>query len=323
MKVVAGLSLGFCLAFMAGPGLCDQQFNSSAFAAPKPTQSVPQVPGGGASLSVDAFSNTQDYMKYEPYNAFPKELDLWNLEGKKLVRSEVVVSPDRQRFAYSEVIFMPSSRQTISKVYLVNVPPLPAPRVPRLPSEQATNPDPPIPASTYYDRFDPTKHFKDRKMLSAVGFSKVVPFGFQTLTVVDWSSNGQRLLFKQRTGVLHLGLRVSDIWVADQNKGNSTIYPAIHRVIKNYWKVHGNLPHIDELAWDIQPLGWEANSDRNILIKAWAYDKDDKKFLGLWRYDLEAGRTMLLSEQDESVSVAANGWTATPIPLPEPSAKSK
>lgn len=255
-------------------------------------------------------------MRYEPYNTFPRELDLWNLEGKKQILSDVVVSPDRRYFAYSEVIFMPRDRQTLARLYLVPVPSLPPPKTPRLPSEEATEKEPDIPPpSVYYDRFDPTKHLKDRKILTSLGYNRIIPYGFQTLTVVDWSANSKKLLYKQKTGILHLGLRTSDIWVYDMDKGVATIYPAVHRVIKHYWQQR-NLPHIHELAWDIQPLGWEPDSDQSILLKAWAYDKEEKKFLGLWRYDVDAGRTRLVSLEDAPVPVAANGWLVTPVPVP-------
>lgn len=282
---------------------------------PQPeSRPVVQTPGGGADLSVDTFANTPDRMQYEPYNTFPRELDLWNLEGKKIIRSDVVVAPSRKHFAYSEVVFIPPARQTISKLYLVSVKDLPPSPTPRLPSEEATNPPQPIPESVYYERYDPTRHFQDRITLTSVGYSKVIPYAFNTLTVVDWSVSGEKLLYKQKSGVLHLGLKISDIWVADVNRGVATIYPAIHRVIKHYWKSLGNLPHMDELAWDIQPLGWEPGSDRNILLKAWAYDKEEKKYLGLWRYDLEADRTELLTLSDDAPIVAANGWIPKPIP---------
>lgn len=276
------------------------------------TQPLQQNPGGGSPHSTDSLTNTQDYMRYKPYNTYPRELDLWNLEGLRTIRSDAVISPDRRFFAYSEVIFMPQVRQTLSKIYLVPVPALPPPRTPRLPSEEATNSEPPTPPSVYIARFDPSHHFQGRKALAAVGYAKVIPYAFQTLTPVDWSNSSKRLLFKQRSGVLHIGLKVSDIFVYDQSKGTTTIYHEIHRVIQNYWKTRGGIPDLSELAWDIQPLGWEPNSDNLILLKAWAYDHEVKKFLGLWQYDIDAERTQLLSLEDESPTIAANGWLATP-----------
>lgn len=279
--------------------------------------SVITSPGGNASLSVDNPANVPDYMTYEPYNVFPREIDLWNLEGKRLIQSPVVVSPDKNSFVYTEVLFVPHNRQTISKLYWVPVPPLPQPPLAHLPSEEATNPPPPpIDYSIYSARFDPVKTTRIRKGIADVGFSSVRPFRFQTLTVVDWSNNGKRLLFKERSGILHLGLRTTNILIYDQDHGSVTIYPEVQRVIKYYWATQANLPHIDQLAWDIQPLGWEPDSDEAVLLKAWAYDQQEKKYLGLWRYNIAEERTQLVSLSDDPPAVAANGWLPKAVPPP-------
>src|SRR5690606_37299553 len=126
---------------------------------------------------------------------------------------------------------------------------------------------------------DPDRTIKIRKSIVAVGYDKVKRHDFKTLTVVDWSASGQRLLIKERNGMLHVGLRTSDILIYDQGQGVVTVYPEIHRIIKHYWSTKANLPHIESLAWDLQPLGWEPDSDNVILLKAWAYDQKEKKFL--------------------------------------------
>lgn len=272
-----------------------------------------QVPGGNAGVSVDTYSNAQDFTRYTPYNSFSRELDLWNLEGKRLIRSDAVLSPDRQFFVYTEVLFMPQVRQTISKLYQVAVPPLPPPRAERLPSEELAEHTPDIDYSLYKNRYKPDYYLKERQVLATAGYGKVIPYAFQTYTIVDWSTSGHRVLFKQRSGVLHLGLKTSDILIFDQAQGTVTIYPEVHRIIKNYWKTQANLPHINEIAWDIQPVGWEPGSDNIVLLKAWAYDKQEKKFLGVWQYDINAERTQLLSLEDQPINVASNGWLAEPV----------
>lgn len=273
------------------------------------TVPVTSYPQSQSPLSIDSTVNTQGYMRFEPYNTYPRELDLWNLEGRRFLRSDAVVAPGKDAFVYSEVLFMPSNRQTMSRLFLVPVKDPPAENLPLLPSEEVLAPAPPPPQASA-DRFDPVKTYKLRQPLVAVGFDRVVPYEFRTLTVVDWSVSGQKMLFKQRSGVLHVGLRTSDILVYDRFRGTITIYPEVSRVIQHYWKNVGNLPHIEDVAWDIQPLGWEVGSDSAVLLKAWAYDKHEKKFLGVWRYDVDAERTELVSLQDMAVPVAANGLLA-------------
>jgi hypothetical protein len=280
------------------------------------TSRVYEAVGNDAPLSVDNPANGADFMRYEPYNQFPRELDLWNLEGKRLIQSPPVVSPDKSAFIYTEILFLPDDRQTIAKLYWVTVPPLPQPPDP-IPSQKARNSSsPPIDYAAYAARFDPRKTTRIRKAVANAGFNKVSRFGFRTLTIIDWSASGQRVLFKERSGFLHLGLRTTNILIYDQTQGTVTIYPEVQRIIKHYWTQKANLPHMDKLAWDIQPLGWEPNSDEVVLLKAWAYDHQEKKFLGLWRYNVSQERTQLVSLNDESPAVAANGWLATPLPPP-------
>jgi hypothetical protein len=281
------------------------------------TSRVYEASSNAAPLSGDSPAIVSDFMRYEPYNQFPRDLDLWNLEGKRLIQSPPVVSPDKSAFIYTEILFLPDDRQTIAKLYWVPVMPLPLSPVESMPSKDAQTPaPPPIDYGAYAARFDPRKTTHIRKAVANVGFNKVSRFSFRTLTITDWSASGKRVLFKERSGILHLGLRTTNILVYDQTQGTVTIYPEVQRIIKHYWSQNANLPHMDQLVWDIQPLGWEPNSDEVVLLKAWAYDLQEKKFLGLWRYNVSEERTQLVSLNDDDPAVAANGWLPSPIPPP-------
>ncbi|WP_373531625.1 hypothetical protein, partial [Vampirovibrio sp.] len=50
------------------------ELNAPSVVLPE-TRPVSELPGNGASLSVDNPANVADYMRYEPYNLFPRELD--------------------------------------------------------------------------------------------------------------------------------------------------------------------------------------------------------------------------------------------------------
>lgn len=288
---------------------------SPSLPIPKETKPVLPLPIREDSRSVDHAATPFDRTKYEPYNTFPRELDLWNLEGRRFIRSPVVVSPDKSAFVYSEVIFAAYNRQTFSRLYFNETEPVPATPLPHLPSEETLAPASTPDYQTYYaKRFEPEQHLKSRQILLEVGYQKVSPFAFRTLTVVDWSADGQRLLIKEKSGVLHVGLRTSDVLIFDQKRGTVTIYPEIRRTIEHYWKTHGDLPHLQEISWELTPLGFEPDSNSAILLKAWAFDTHEKKFLGTWRYDIDAERTELLTLSDQPVDVAANGWLAIAPP---------
>lgn len=259
-------------------------------------------------------NNPNDYAQYQAYNDGYIEHDLWRIEQTKFFRSRCVLSPDKQSMAYTEVVFMPDTRQTFSKLYEVRLASVNGnePALPPLVGSGKAPPNPPRPRSFYENRFDPDQYLKQRQTIAALGHDKTVGYEFRTLTIIDWSFTGNRLLFKQKSGVLHIGLKTTDILVYDRKKGNVTIFPEIQRTLSHYWNNTGTLPALETIAWDIYPLGWVPGSDSLVLFKGWAFDKKNKKFLGVWQYDFDNERAELVSLKDQPVTVAANGTLAKP-----------
>lgn len=300
----------FCKNVMAFLMLCIGLQTECTFAqvAPIPLSGPPASP-----LSPESPANRpQDFAQFSPYNNGFIELDLWRLEEKKFVRSRPVFSPDKQWMAYTEVIYMPDVRETTSKAYVAPLSELP----PR--GTFASSP------SFYENRLDANGSLQQRIVVAGAGFQKANPFGFRTYTVVDWSATGRRLLLKEKNGVSHVGLRASDILIFDREKGQTLRYPEIKRGIEYYWNnpasptstdgfsensnpINPDSLNLDEAVWDIYPLGFEPGSDQFVLLKAWLFEKSKKRFLGIWRLDLDAERPELVSLQDQVVPVAANG----------------
>lgn len=295
------------------------------------------IPAGSQALAPVNEASESAYVRFEPWDV-GRELNLWQYEKRRFYRSDPVLSPDRSLYAYSEVLFMPDNRQTFSKLYLVAVPPLPDPAPPLLPSE---TPPPPEKkkmsklekqlaaerrARTVQDRYNPNKTLQQRQLIQGVGHDRIRDFEFRTLTIIDWSASGNRLLFKQRSGMQHLGLKTSDILVYDRGGGTVTLYPEIQRILERYWNTHNpppadktnatyhlDPPQLDTTAWDIYPLGWAPGSDSLVVFEGWAYYRNDKRYLGLWHYDMDAGRAQLISLEPARPAMAANGWVAVPI----------
>ncbi|MEB3287414.1 MAG: hypothetical protein VKJ04_07915 [Vampirovibrionales bacterium] len=299
----------------------------------------------------DVAMSESSFVRYMPYDA-GKEFDLWRLEAKRFFRSEPVLTPDHSGYAYTEVSYLPHNRQTFSRLFWV----------PYSPSAQSTEAAPLLPgetpetlytrsASGYQDPLNPDKTTQLRQEILGVGNNRPVDFEFRTLTIVDWSANSRRLLFKQRTGVLHVGLKVSDILVYDRSGTTVTIFPELQRVLQHYWMTHSQLPDLDTVAWDIYPMGWAPGSDAKVLFKAWAFNKVNpdvsgqgqslantqaavsnvpisktnmanantsprKVFLGVWEYDIDAQRSRLLGLEDANYALPVNGevpdFIATP-----------
>ena len=263
-----------------------------------------------SSFSTPSWSQTFSELKFEPYPV-GQEIDLWRLEAIKQVRSPVILSPDKSRYAYTEVTFMPDNRQTFSKLYWVPV--INNTAAPEgLPGE---NIQPVLTPEMKIAPYDPSRTLKMRQEILGVGHDKPQAFEFRTLTAIDWSASGNRLLFKQRVGSLHAGLKTSDILLFDQHQGTITIYPELKRIVRYHWLHYSNLPDLDTVAWDIFPLGWQPGSDSEVLFKAWAYDKKNRKFLGIWSYDIDHERSKLITKEDIKITAAQNGWAVDLVKL--------
>jgi hypothetical protein len=285
-------------------------------AVPGPVQDVRQSP-----YSIDNPANqAADHMLFEPYRESdnpPLELNLWGLENRKVFRSIPVLTPDRQWMAYTEAVYFSFTKQVMTALYLVPIPPLPVsaqPAAPGLPAPVT----PPLEPRYYYARFNPDNLLPQRIQIHQTGFDKLVPNDFKTFTIVDWSQGRTRLLFRQRNGVLHYGLRTSDILVYDSQRGTVTIYPELKRVLRNYWQAPERLgAAYAKLTPDIEPIGWAAGSDHLVIFRGNALDKSGKKtFLGVWQYDIDAQRSQLLSTSAEAPlpRIASNGLIARPDP---------
>ncbi|MDX2084180.1 MAG: hypothetical protein SFZ03_02180 [Candidatus Melainabacteria bacterium] len=319
-------------------------------------------------------------VRFSLYNNGRQELDLWNLEARRFIRSPVVVSPRCDAMVYSEVFFTAHNRQTYSRLYWVDIPQGPVPgarsdvysfpvdpyqkRLQQsqqvvLPNARSTekaattkptetiakttidleaepplgrNEAPPLkPDDRVYTTFlDPDLTLQLRQQLSGVGEARSHHSAFNTLTVVDWSASGQRLLFKEKSGALHIGLRTSDILIFDRQRGTVSIYPDVRRAIAyQVERYHPATPTLKPYEFEIQPLGWEANSDSRLLIQAWQLfppRQDDappaKTFLGVWVYDIDQRRLQLFNTHPDTATVVSNGRVpqlSPPPPAPKPS----
>jgi len=265
----------------------------------------------------------------KPYNQGNIEINLFQIETKRLVRSVPVSSPDTSRVAFTEVIYLPNARQTVSKLYVMPtsaLTPLPKP------------PDAPAPAGGYYGLTEPPRmHWwqvwrsknnmpvtpqatpeeqkqqalqvqaQPRNVLYSVGLDEQERFKFETLTVVDWSAGKNKLLFKRKNGILYTGLKTSDILVFDPQQGTISIYPELKRVIAYQWDKQHLTEPLGDMEWDIEPLGWKPGSDTEVLVKAYAYDKTKKVFLGTYQYDITTAENAVITMQEQPVRYAVNG----------------
>jgi hypothetical protein len=300
--VLALMSLSsFCLSSEAQ--VLDQE-------APNPLQPTILTP-------LNALYKLPPYVELTPFRPTNYEMNLWRIEANLFRRSPVVLSPDGAGVAYTEVTYQPGQRQVSGRLYWVPIETMPAYR-PELVARQPglANPD------IWLSFLDTNRSMQLRELLWRVGDRQDERFGFQTLTVVDWSHSGQRLLVKKRTGVLYLGLKMSQPAIFDRMTGEVIQFGEIARAVNVHWrqKLKADSP-VFQHAWQLEPLGWAPLSDTEFYLEGWSYSQNKKQqYLGLWKFNLDTNRPELISESPGKVRLASNGFKVSlkPALMPEP-----
>lgn len=132
-------------------------------------------------------------------------------------------------------------------------------------------------------------------------------FMFRTLTPIDFSTDNTKLAIKEKIGYKHDGIWETDLWVYDFNKKEAKKLTLIREAIAHYWQ-NEKKANMDDYRWDIYPMGFDANNDDRIIVRAIAYTGDLPKSLGIWSIDINNEHAKLESEKDTSMPVAIVGY---------------
>lgn len=172
----------------------------------------------------------------------------------------------------------------------------------------------------YADYYNNTPHLETDIEGHLIAPKKKYRRDFQTLTPVDFSADGNQLLFKHKSGKLYEGLLITQLLVYNVLQPDVSaidIYPQLHQAVDYYWTNQGITPPLTEQDWDVVPLGWRPGSNTDIETKAWAYTHQNRIFLGHWRINTVTGRPKLIDVMDRPVPVASNGaWVNIPNQTP-------
>ncbi len=130
-------------------------------------------------------------------------------------------------------------------------------------------------------------------------------YTFRTLTPIDFSSDGTKLLVKEKLGNSHDGIWQTNAIIYDFETKNSYNLVELRDSIIYYWKEYKNL-RLDDVRWDIYPLGFLKDEPDRVAAYAYAYTGRRPIFLGIWSTDGEQSR--LISFDIEQVAISVNGF---------------
>lgn len=131
-------------------------------------------------------------------------------------------------------------------------------------------------------------------------------FTFRTMTPIDFSVDGTKLLAKEKIGNINDGIWQTNAWVYDFNTKQSRNLSEVRAAIRYYWSGQGVA--LDEKRWDIYPLGFDANDENRVVVSAYGYTGKVPRFLGTWSIDCNGERTQLISLLEANAKVSENGF---------------
>lgn len=131
---------------------------------------------------------------------------------------------------------------------------------------------------------------------------------FRTLTPVDFSVDGSKLLVKEKIGNSEDGIWETKVHVYDFRNKLSYEIVEIRDAIQYFWKEYMGV-NLNDKRWDIYPLGFDVTSPDRIIVQAYAYTGKVPVYLGAWSVDYKGEQSRLVSFNKNYVpKVSSNGY---------------
>lgn len=131
---------------------------------------------------------------------------------------------------------------------------------------------------------------------------------FRTLTPVDFSVDGTKLLIKQKLGSREDGIWETSIFVYDFNNKIDYDLSEIRDAIVYFWQEYMDL-NLDEKRWDIYPIGFDKENPDRVIVQAFAFTGERPVFLGTWSVDWQGNQSRIVSfNKNVDPIVSINGY---------------
>jgi len=131
---------------------------------------------------------------------------------------------------------------------------------------------------------------------------------FRTLTPVDFSVDGSKLLIKQKIGSREDGIWETRVYVYDFVNKLSYDLSEVRDAIVYFWEEYMKL-NLDDKRWDIYPIGFDKNNPERIIVQGFAFTGEKPVFLGTWSVDWKGNQSRIESFDKNVVpSVSVNGY---------------
>lgn len=231
----------------------------------------------------------QPLFKIVKYNSPAGSVELTlgkKLFVRKMINAQGIVSPDYSKLVYPAVYYYPDSASVACDLFVI----------PLLGDENVLNT---ILKANIANR-NPVPILSTDKSIDNFA-------AFRTLTPVDFSTDGTKLLVKEKLGSSEDGIWETKLYVYDFTNRVSYDLIEIRDAISYFWKEYMDVNLVDK-RWDIIPLGFDLNSPNRVVVQAYAYTGSTPVYLGAWSVDYKGEQSRLISFNKSFIpSVSENG----------------
>ncbi len=131
---------------------------------------------------------------------------------------------------------------------------------------------------------------------------------FRSLTPVDFSADGKKILIKEKIGSREDGIWKTSIFVYDFTNKTDYKLDEVRDAIVYFWKEYMDL-NLDDYRWDIYPLGFLKSQPDRVAVQAIAYTGETPVFLGTWSIDTKGNQSRVVSfQKNVEPLISANGY---------------
>lgn len=197
-----------------------------------------------------------------------------------------IVSPDFTKLVYPALYYYPNNGSTACDLFVINL------------EDAKSNKDKILTANTIHRLSDPI--LSTEKTIDNYNT-------FRTLTPVDFSTDGTKLLAKEKIGNTKDGIWKTIPVVYDFNNKISYSLIEVRAAIVYYWERYKNVD-LDEKRWDIYPLGFDASNPDWVIVNALAYTGSTPINLGIWKVKYTGEQSQLVTFNKEEISISMNGY---------------
>lgn len=197
-----------------------------------------------------------------------------------------IVSPDFSILVYPSIYYYPSSAAVACDLFVIPL------------EKNETNLNKIMKANVMHRWPDP---------ILSTDKSITDNYSFRTLTPIDFSADGSKLLIKEKVGYSKDGIWQTNAIVYDFTTKTSYDLKELRAAIVYYWKQYKDV-NLDDKRWDIYPLGFDINEPDRVVSYAYAYTGADPVFLGSWSIDSKGDQTRLISFNNKDVQISINGF---------------